>query len=95
MDLKELLKKSTVTLLDVREKHELINEGCVKGAVLIPMNEVPSKVEEIRKFSTPLIIFCRSGIRSEKIVNYLKNEGFKDIYNGGGFKELNKLLNLS
>ncbi|CVK15717.1 MAG: rhodanese-like domain-containing protein [Apibacter sp.] len=95
MDLKEFLKKSTVTLLDVREKYELINEGHVEGAVLIPMNEVPSKIEDIRKFSTPIIVFCRSGIRSEKIVNYLKNKGFKEIYNGGGFKEINKLLNLS
>lgn len=93
MNLKELLKKSSATLLDVREKEELIKEGEVEGAVLIPMNEIPSKIEEIRNFSTPLIVFCRSGIRSEKIVNYLKKEGFNDIYNGGGFKEINQLLN--
>lgn len=93
MDLKELLKNSTATLLDVREKEELIKEGEVEGAILIPMNEIPSKIEEIRNFSTPLIVFCRSGIRSEKIVNYLKKEGFNDIYNGGGFKEINQLLN--
>ncbi|WP_295812775.1 rhodanese-like domain-containing protein [uncultured Apibacter sp.] len=93
MNLKELLKKSSVTLLDVREKDELINEGHVPGAISIPMNDIPSQLEIIRKFSTPLIIFCRSGIRSEKIVNYLKNEGFKDVYNGGGFKEINQLIN--
>ena len=50
MNLKELLKKSSVTLLDVRENDELINEGHVPGAISIPMNDIPSQLEIIRKF---------------------------------------------
>lgn len=92
MDIKEIIKKPTVTLLDVREKEELINEGEVKGAILIPMAEIPSKLDEIKIFSKPLVVFCRSGKRSGNVVNYLKEQGFAEVYNGGGFKEVNELL---
>ncbi|MGM5630511.1 rhodanese-like domain-containing protein [Apibacter raozihei] len=92
MNLKEIINHPNVTLLDVREEEELINEGKVPNAILIPMNEIPEKIEEIKKFSTPLVVFCRSGNRSGKVVEYLTSQGFSDIYNGGGFKDVNELL---
>ncbi len=92
MTLKEILKSPSVTLLDVREEEELKNEGEVPGAILIPMRKIPEKLEEIKEFSTPLVIFCRSGIRSGYIAEYLENLGFTDVYNGGGFKKINQIL---
>ncbi len=92
MNLNEIIKSRSATFLDVREEEELKNEGEVPGAILIPMKQVPEKLEEIKKLSTPLVVFCRSGVRSGRIVEYLKNQGFTDVYNGGGFKEINKIL---
>jgi rhodanese-related sulfurtransferase len=92
MNLKELIKSPSATLLDVREKREAKTEGEVPGAILIPMKEIPSRLEEIRQFSTPLVVFCRSGTRSGRIADYLITHGFSDVFNGGGFKKINDML---
>ncbi|TWP24707.1 rhodanese-like domain-containing protein [Apibacter muscae] len=92
MEIDKVIKEPTVTFLDVREKEELINEGEVKGAILIPMREVPERLDEIKLFSKPLVVFCRSGNRSENVVKFLKDQGLTEVYNGGGFNEVNELL---
>jgi rhodanese-related sulfurtransferase len=35
-----------------------------------------------------VILFCRSGNRSGKALEYLNSQGLKDGYNGGGWAEL-------
>lgn len=79
-ELKAMLdNKEDFQLIDVREPHEA--EICsIEGATLIPMNEVPDHIGEISK-DKPVVIHCRSGARSGRIVDYLESQGFDNLYN--------------
>ena len=92
MNLKELIKSEGATLIDVRELEELQNDGHIESAVHIPLGEIPHNIDEIEAFSKPIIIFCRSGYRSGKAVEYLENQGLEDLYNGGGYNELSQII---
>jgi rhodanese-related sulfurtransferase len=65
-------------LIDVREAHEI--EIANIGGTHIPMGEVPSRTEELRK-DIPVIIHCRSGARSGAICSFLETLGFSNVYN--------------
>mgnify|MGYP000923774352 FL=1 len=66
-------------LIDVREPYEA--ELCTIGGTLIPMGEVVSRVEEIRK-DVPVVVHCRSGARSAAVINALSSRyGFSNLIN--------------
>ena len=66
-------------LIDVREPHEF--EVCNLNGVLIPMNEVPEHLDKIPK-DVPVIVHCRSGARSGRIIQYLEQEfGYTNLFN--------------
>jgi rhodanese-related sulfurtransferase len=66
-------------LIDVREPHEY--EICnISKAVLIPMNEVPDHLSEISK-TKPVVVQCKAGGRSARIVQYLESQGYDNLYN--------------
>jgi rhodanese-related sulfurtransferase len=80
LELKEMMdNKEDFQLIDVREPHEY--EICNLGAPLIPMNEVPDNLDKISK-DKKLVVHCRSGARSGRIVEYLEQaHGYTNIYN--------------
>jgi adenylyltransferase/sulfurtransferase len=79
-ELKSMIdNKENFQLIDVREPNEA--EICaIEGAILIPMNEVPDHIDEISKDKT-VVVHCRSGARSGRIVGYLESQGFDNLYN--------------
>lgn len=71
-----LWSDGSVSLIDVREVPE--HEACrVSGVALIPMSELPSRIAEIPT-GRPLVVMCRSGQRSARVVEYLGEVGFPD-----------------
>ena len=93
MSLKEIISNPTTTFIDVREADELINDGKLDQAVHIPMGDIPHQVDEIEAMSKPIVVFCRAGRRAENVIEFLEQNGIDDLYNGGGIKDLKKLLN--
>lgn len=91
MSIKEIYETRDITLVDVRTPLEF-KEGTIVGAINIPMNEVVAKLNELKKME-PLVVFCRSGNRSEQVMHYLRNQGIEEVWNGGGWVELNAELN--
>ena len=91
MSIKEIFETKEVTLVDVRTPLEF-QGGSLFGAINIPMNEVVARIDELKKME-PLIVFCRSGNRSEHVMHYLRNQGIEEVWNGGGWIELNAELN--
>ncbi len=82
-------KTASGTVLDVRTPREY-SQGHVAGAVLVPVDEVRSKIEEIRKLPGPLYVYCYTGIRSYMAYRILHANGFSDIYNlSGGWRTYN------
>lgn len=68
-------------LLDVREPFEwkIVNLG-EYGARMIPLKELPQREAELDP-SQELILYCRSGSRSARAVEYLRARGFHNVLN--------------
>lgn len=65
-------------LIDVREAHEV--DIVSIGGTHIPMAEIPNRTDEVRR-DIPVIIHCRSGVRSAAICSFLGSSGFEQVYN--------------
>lgn len=92
MDISEV-ELENATFIDVRTEAEYLDEN-IKGSINIPLDELFHKIEELESMKKPLIFYCRSGSRSQIAVDILKNQGFEEIYNGGGIDNLKKILDL-
>lgn len=70
-------------LLDVRSREEW-NEQHIEGAVLIPVEELPSRISEVPT-DQDILIICRSGNRSAQARDLLRGYGLKRTtsINGG------------
>jgi rhodanese-related sulfurtransferase len=70
------------TVFDVRQPHEY-EAGHVPGAKLVPLAEVPVRVEEFPS-SGQVPIICRSGARSLQAAEYLLARGIDAVNVTGG-----------
>ena len=89
----DAIKNPNATLIDIREPYELEIDGTVEKAINIPMGEVPDNLEKIKEMPKPIVIFCRSGGRASSTISFLKENGLEDVFNGGGFADVNEILN--
>ena len=82
-------KFENATILDVRTPEEFSGNH-YPGAINIPLNELPQRMEEIKAMKQPIVAYCRSGNRSGQAVSILKQNGFTEVYNGGGLDDMLK-----
>ncbi|MEM2567989.1 MAG: rhodanese-like domain-containing protein, partial [Candidatus Bathyarchaeia archaeon] len=77
-----MIKKAQVSLvLDVRNQSEY-NLGHLYGAVLIPVYELEERISELQgHMNDPIIVYCKSGYRSQIACEILVNHGFTRVYN--------------
>jgi sulfur-carrier protein adenylyltransferase/sulfurtransferase len=68
-------------VLDVREPHEY--QICNISGYLIPLGDLPKRVHELDS-SREIVAHCRSGVRSGKAVDFLRQAGFKKVHNLAG-----------
>ena len=68
-------------VLDVREPHEY--QICNIGGYLIPLGDLPKRVHEMDS-SKEIVAHCRSGVRSGKAADFLRQAGFKKVHNLAG-----------
>ena len=92
MNLEEILKSKKYHLIDVREEMELEMDGNIPEAAHIPLGEIEDRKQEVTNLAGPIIFFCRSGNRSGKAMEYFKSEGLTEVYNGGGYVDLQAKL---
>jgi len=78
---RRLDKGDDLFILDVREPHEY--QICNIGGYLIPLGDLPRRVGELDS-SKEIVAQCRSGARSAKAVNFLREAGFKKVHNLAG-----------
>ena len=86
MDLIELINKENTTIVDVRTEVEFSLARC-EGSINIPLNEIPNKIIALKQFES-IVLCCAAGIRSEKAVQFLKHNGFDNVYNGGSWRDV-------
>jgi len=90
----KLINDKSVTLIDVRKPFEH-KVGTFKGAVNPRINsfrKFPKYFNKLKK-NNKVAMFCTGGIRCEKASNFLKQKGFKNVFQlkGGIFNYLNKI----
>lgn len=90
--IEEVLKSGNYHLIDVREPMELEMDGNIEAAKNIPLGELEDRKEEVTSLDGNVILFCRSGNRGGKAVEYFKSLGLTNVYNGGGYVDLKGVL---
>lgn len=78
------LQKQGALLLDVRQPEEYAAVHAV-GAKLIPLGELPYRLNELKQFKDkPVAVICRSGRRSARGADILRGAGFSQVTNVEG-----------
>ena len=98
-DVKILIEKKEITLIDVRDIRELWKEGTIKNSKHIPRGMLEfwldpessyyklNKIKDIKK----MVLFCALGWRSALATKSLVDMGFKNVAHvDGGFDALKK-----
>lgn len=84
----ETMAAEEVVYVDVRTPEEYA-AGHVAGAINIPHTEMRERHEELEPYADrQLVLYCRSGRRSEIAKEILEDEGFTDLVNAGGLQDL-------
>jgi rhodanese-related sulfurtransferase len=87
MDIEKIITENQGTIVDVRSYGEFLG-GNVAGSINIPLNEIPERIEELKKLKAPLILCCASGNRSGQAQHFLSQYGL-ECYNGGSWLNVN------
>ena len=83
VEVKEMMDRgSPFLLLDVREPHEYLICS-IPTSKLVPLGDLPKRVNELDT-ATEIVAHCKSGVRSAKAVDFLKQAGFKKVKNMKG-----------
>jgi rhodanese-related sulfurtransferase len=92
---RQLIGRGNVLIVDVRDPSEVQASGKLKGAVNVSRGmlefradpESPYHDKSFQKDRT-VLVYCASGGRSALSGKTLKDFGYGQVYNIGGFKEL-------
>ena len=90
INLKDILKNSDTTIIDVRTEDEFMIENS-NHSINIVLDQIPDNVNEIAKMQ-PVVLCCAAGVRSEQAVNFLKDNGLIQVYNGGSWNNVQTML---
>jgi adenylyltransferase/sulfurtransferase len=71
--------RESLTLIDVREPYEY-EIAAIEGSRLIPLGELQAHLGDLPRTS-PLVVHCHSGVRSEHAVRILQEAGFENAIN--------------
>ena len=97
MEVKRLVEKNEITLIDVRDIRELWRDGTIENSKHIPRGMIEfwldpnssyfqeNKIKDLKK----MVLFCAMGFRSALATKALVEMGFKNVANAeGGFDAL-------
>ncbi|WP_421751798.1 rhodanese-like domain-containing protein [Croceimicrobium sp.] len=92
MNAQELIAQGKGSVVDVRS-HLEFSGGHVAGSLNIPLDQINSKLDELRALEAPLILVCASGNRSGMAESFLRGNGI-DCLNGGSWLNVNYFMSL-
>ena len=89
-----IINELNTIIIDVREESEVNNSDMIKNAIHIPRGLLeftlipnssnnPVKIDD----NTNILVYCAGGYRSALSAKTLKDLGFKNVYNLGGYSE--------
>lgn len=76
---KQLIEeRPKLVILDVRTVSEY-EDGHIEGAILIPVQEIEDRLDELSK-KDEILVYCRTGNRSSTAIDIMQADGFTKIY---------------
>ena len=82
----ESLGSGDILFLDVRTRQEFVNEGRIKNAMLIPVNVLERRLTDLEQHrDKKIIVYCKSGRRSQIATEILNKNNFNAYNMDGGF----------
>jgi len=72
------LPADNFTLLDCREPWEH-QTAHIEGALLIPMNDIPTRAHQELDPDAHIVVYCHHGVRSLNVTNWLRQQGFEKV----------------
>ncbi len=72
-------QNANVQFVDVREPHERLARS-IPGTLHIPLGELPRRLHALDP-GKPVIVHCKSGVRSAMACELLRRMGFREVYN--------------
>jgi len=75
----DLISQQQVTVLDIRTQEEY-NSGHIPDTLLLPVSELESRLNGLNS-SDHILVYCRSGYRSEEAAHILVTNNFIHVYN--------------
>ncbi len=88
--IKSALKNKAI-VVDVRTGTEY-DRGHVPDAFNIPVDRIQLSADRLKESKLPVIVCCNTGERSRTAVKQLKAKGVKQVYNGGNWEDVVKLM---
>lgn len=81
---KEMIDTEDLVILDVRTKEEY-DQAHIEGAILIPDYQLKEQAEsKLPNKEEKILLYCRSGNRSESAAKILIEMGYSKVYDFGG-----------
>lgn len=84
---KKMMDEEEVKVVDVRTKEEY-ESGHIPGAILIPNETISENLpQELPDLKETIVVYCRSGRRSDEAAKKLADLGYENIYDMGGIND--------
>ncbi len=81
---KEMMENEDVIVVDVRTEEEF-RQGHIEGAILIPDYDLDKlAAEKLPDKEATILLYCRSGNRSQLSAHLLNGMGYQNVYDFGG-----------
>lgn len=94
-EVREMIGRGNVLIVDVRDGPELASGGKLKGAINVSRGMLEFRADPESPYHDPAfqkdktaLVYCASGGRSALSGKTLKDLGYQSVFNAGGFKEL-------
>ncbi len=96
-EVRGMMSRPDVLIVDVRDPSEVEKTGKIKGAVNVSRGMLEFRADPESQYHNPafqhgktVLTYCASGGRSALAGKTLKEMGYGTVYNIGGFKELSE-----
>jgi phage shock protein E len=90
-DYAQMVKERAI-IVDVRSKGEFAG-GHIKGSINIPVDQLSNHLSQLGDKNKTIITCCASGMRSASAKRILTTNGYKNVFNGGGWLSLQSKIN--
>lgn len=81
---KEIMEalEAGATLVDVRTRPEFETDH-PKGAINVPVHQLPAEIERLEKKPAPIVVCCATGMRSARAAKQLRRANIETLDLGG------------